>query len=49
MNPKPKLTEKMIQSAVRVLLERGNYAYTTLRESLTIPQRVLPRADKVIK
>ncbi len=37
--PKNKVTEKMIQSAVRVLLERENYAYTTLWESLTIPQK----------
>ena len=37
--PKPEVTEKMIQSAVRVLLERENYAYTTLWESLTIPQK----------
>lgn len=35
--PKAEVTEKMIQSAVRVLLEREKYAYTTLWESLTIP------------
>lgn len=37
--PKAEVTEKMIQSAVRVLLERENYAYTTQWESLTIPQK----------
>jgi hypothetical protein len=37
--PKAEVTEQMIQSAVRVLLERENYAYTTLWESLTIPQK----------
>ncbi|MDZ4345563.1 MAG: hypothetical protein U1E51_24370 [Candidatus Binatia bacterium] len=29
----------MIQNAVRGLLERENYAYTTLWESLTVPQK----------
>ena len=37
--PKAQVTEKMIQSAVRVLLERENYAYTTLWESLTVAQK----------
>ena len=37
--PKAEVTEKMIQSAVRVLLERENYAYTTQWESLTVPQK----------
>jgi len=37
--PKANVTEKLIQSAVRVLLERENYAYTTLWESLTIAQK----------
>jgi len=37
--PKAEVTEQMIQNAVRVLLERENYAYTTLWESLTIPQK----------
>ena len=39
--PKAEVNEKMIQSAVRVLLERENYAYTTLWESLTTPQKRL--------
>ena len=37
--PRAEVTEKMIQSAVRLLLERENYAYTTLWESLTTPQK----------
>lgn len=37
--PKAAVTEQLIKSAVRVLLERENYAYTTLCESLTLPQR----------
>jgi hypothetical protein len=37
--PEAEVTEKMIRSAVRVLLERENYAYTALWESLTIPQK----------
>jgi len=36
---KNEVTDKMIQNAVRVLLERENYAYTALWESLTIPQK----------
>jgi uncharacterized protein len=36
---KAEVTERMIQNAVRVLLERENYAYTALWESLTIPQK----------
>jgi hypothetical protein len=39
--PKAEVTEKMIKSAVRVLLERENYAYTALWESLTVSQRRL--------
>jgi uncharacterized protein len=38
---KAHVTKKMIQRAVRILLERENYAYTTLWESLTIPQKRL--------
>jgi hypothetical protein len=37
--PKAEVTEKMIQRALQVLLERENYAYTTLWESLTVPQK----------
>lgn len=37
--PKAGVTEKMIQTAVQVLQERENYAYTTLWESLTVPQK----------
>ncbi len=37
--PKGEVTEKTIQRAVQVLLERENYAYTTLWESLTVPQK----------
>jgi AAA+ ATPase superfamily predicted ATPase len=37
--PKNEVTEQMIRSAVRVLLERESYAYTSLWESLTIPQK----------
>ena len=37
--PKTEVTEKMIQRAVRILLERENYAYTTMWESLTMPQK----------
>jgi AAA+ ATPase superfamily predicted ATPase len=37
--PKREVTEKMLQKAVQVLLERENYAYTTLWESLTTPQQ----------
>ena len=37
--PKAEVTERMIKSAVQVLLERENYAYTTLWESLTVPQK----------
>ncbi len=37
--PKAEVTARLIQSAVRVLLERENYAYTTLWESLTILQK----------
>src|SRR2546426_512969 len=33
------VSEKMLQRAVQVLLERENYAYTTLWESLTTPQK----------
>lgn len=33
------VTKEMIQKAVRLLLEREHYAYTTLWESLTVPQR----------
>lgn len=36
---KAEVTEKMIHKAVQVLLDRENYAYTTLWESLTIPQK----------
>jgi AAA+ ATPase superfamily predicted ATPase len=36
---KAEVTETMIQRAVQVLLERENYAYTTLWESLTVPQK----------
>lgn len=37
--PKAEVSEKMIQRAVQVLQERENYAYTTLWESLTVPQK----------
>jgi uncharacterized protein len=37
--PNTEATEKLIQSAVQVLLERESYAYTTLWESLTLPQK----------
>ena len=37
--PKAEVTERMIKNAVQVLLERENYAYTTLWESLTVPQK----------
>lgn len=37
--PKAEVTEKMIQRALQMLLERENYAYTTLWESLTVPQK----------
>jgi hypothetical protein len=37
--PEAEVNEKMIQNAIRVLLERENYAYTTLWESLTIAQK----------
>jgi AAA+ ATPase superfamily predicted ATPase len=36
-----KVTDEMIKSAVNTLLERENYAYTTLWESLSINQRRL--------
>lgn len=37
--PKAEVSEELIQSAVRVLLERENFAYTTLWESLTTVQK----------
>jgi len=37
--PKAEVTDKTIQKAVQVLLERENYAYTMLWESLTVPQK----------
>ena len=36
---KAEVSEKMLQRGVQVLLERENYAYTTLWESLTTPQK----------
>ena len=36
---KDEVSEKMLQRAVQVLLEREDYAYTTLWESLTTPQK----------
>jgi hypothetical protein len=37
--PQIEVTDAMVRAAVKVLLERENYAYTTLWESLTIPQK----------
>ncbi len=37
--PKAEVTNRMIRAAVQVLLDRESYAYTTLWESLTIPQK----------
>ena len=37
--PKHKVTADMVQRAVKVLLDRESYAYTTLWESLTVPQK----------
>lgn len=36
---KTAVTAEMIRTAVKILLERESYAYTTLWESLTIPQK----------
>jgi AAA+ ATPase superfamily predicted ATPase len=38
-DPKAEVMDKMIQKAMQVLLERENYAYTTLWESLTVPRK----------
>jgi len=38
-NEKAIVTTEMIQKAVKVLLDRESYAYTTLWESLTLPQK----------
>ncbi len=38
-DPKAGVTRDTIQNAVQVLLQRENYAYTALWESLTVPQR----------
>jgi uncharacterized protein len=37
--PKNKVTPDMIRAAVKLLLDRESYAYTTLWESLTLPQK----------
>ena len=37
--PKKKVTPEMIRAAVKVLLDRESYAYTTLWESLTLSQK----------
>jgi hypothetical protein len=37
--PKAAVTREMIRAAVKVLLDRETYAYTTLWESLTLPQK----------
>lgn len=37
--PRAEVSDGMLRAAVRVLLERENYAYTTVWESLTIPQK----------
>src|SRR6266480_985861 len=39
--PGSEATENLVGAAVQVLLEREGYAYTTLWESLTIPQKRL--------
>ncbi|HEY4283291.1 MAG TPA: ATP-binding protein [Chthoniobacterales bacterium] len=38
-DPKNKVTSEMIREALRLLLDRESYAYTTLWESLTLPQK----------
>ncbi len=37
--PKAEVMDKTIQKAVQVLLDREDYAYTMLREPLTVPQK----------
>src|SRR5205814_4326643 len=37
--PKQAVTPEMIRTAAKVLLDRETYAYTTLWESLTLPQK----------
>jgi hypothetical protein len=37
--PRQAVTTEMIQTALKVLLKRESYAYTTLWESLTLPQK----------
>jgi hypothetical protein len=37
--PRKAVTRDMIRAAVKVLLDRESYAYTTLWESLTLPQK----------
>ena len=37
--PKSKVTPELIRAAVKLLLDRESYAYTTLWESLTVPQK----------
>ncbi len=37
--PEAEVTHDMIQEAVQILLQRENYAYTALWESLTVPQK----------
>ena len=37
--PKAEVNEEMLRAAVKVLLDRESYAYTTLWESLTLSQK----------